>query len=137
MPTYVDALFGHAGGDAASLLPDFIPIGEDPLVLEGPDVRLYLYPRVALLHHPGATWWDFANGERERVRERTREIARLFGADRILYLADGASVVGDGGADDLAADEAFVRERLGPPTPWDAPPPSKEDFRSRWFREEF
>lgn len=135
MPTYVDALFGHAGGDAASLLPGFIPVGEDPPVLEGPDVRLYVYPRVALLHHPGLKWWDFTRDDRERARERSREIARLLGAERLLYLADGLGVVADGGDDDLDATEAFLRKRRGPPTSWDAPPPSKEDFRGRWFVE--
>lgn len=133
MPTYVDALFGHAG--KLRSLPGFIPIGEDPLVLEGPDTRLYLYPRVALLHHPGLKWWDFVQGGRERARERSREIARLFGAARILYLADGLGVVADGGDDDLAVQEAFLRERRGPPTSWDAPPPSKATFRMAWFLE--
>lgn len=134
MPTYVDALFGHAG-DVRSL-PGFVRVGEDPPVLEGIDVRLYLFPRVALLHHPGAKWWDFAGGERERVRERTRELARILGAGRILYLSDGLGVVADGGDDDLEATEAFLRARRGPPSPWDAPPPSKDAFRTRWFREE-
>ena len=132
MPTYVDVLF--ARGRAVRALPGFFEIGEDPPTLEGPDVRLYLYPRVVLLHHPGAKWWDFVNGERERVRERSRELARLFGADRVVYLADGAGVVGDGGDDDLAANEDFLRARRGPPTSWDAPP-SKDGFRSRWFSE--
>jgi hypothetical protein len=131
VPTYVDVLFSHAGKVRA--LPGFFEIGEDPLTLEGPDVRVYLYPRVVLLHHPGAKWWDFVNGERERVRERSRELARVFGADRLLYLADAAGVVGDGGDDDLAANEEFLRSRRGPPSLWDAPRPSKGKFREVWF----
>jgi hypothetical protein len=134
VPTYVDALFGHSGG--LRDLPGFLPIGEDPPVLEGPDTRLYLYARVALLHHPGLKWWDFVQGERGRARERARELAGRFGATRIVYLADGLGVVADGGDDDLPAIEAFLGERRGPPTPWDAPPPSKEAFRSAWFRED-
>jgi hypothetical protein len=152
--TYVDALFGHAG-DARGVEAlcrglvasgNFAPLSADglrqewdrldPYVLVGPDVRLYVYPKVALLHHAGVSWWDFArNARRSEAREQSRELARIFGAERILYLADAAGIVGDGGEDDLAADETFVRERLGPPTPWDAPPPTKADFRSRWFRE--
>lgn len=133
MPTYVDVLFSHAG--KVRTLPGFFEIGEDPLTLEGPDVRLYLYPKVALLHHPGLKWWDFVRGENERIRERSRELARVFAADRLLYLADAAGVVGDGGEDDLAANEEFLRARRGPPTAWDAPPPSTSDFRRRWFVE--
>lgn len=149
MGTYVDALFGHSG-DARDVelrcrrLEDFIPLSDAleqdwaerrPYALEGADVRLYLYPRVAVLHHPGVTWWAFTRGDREPVRERSRVIARIFGGDRILYLADAAGVVSDGGDDDLEADEAYLRERRGAPTSWEAPPPSKESFRSRWYRE--
>jgi hypothetical protein len=131
VPTYVDALFAHAGN--LRRLPGFVEVGDDPLVLESVDVRLYLFPRVALLHHPGAKWWDFVNGDRERVRARARELARTFAAERILYVADGLGVVADGGDDDLPTIEAFLTARRGPPASWDGPPLSKAGFRERWF----
>jgi hypothetical protein len=88
--TYVDALFGHSGdaGKIEALCRDlvasgaFVPLsfdgprGEwarlDPYVLEGTDVRLYVYARVALLHHADVSWWDFARNARRSVGCRSR-----------------------------------------------------------------
>lgn len=136
MGTYVDVLFGHAGEVEPLAGFEDCSLPDGPRILQALDVRLYVFPRVALLHHPGVAWWSFTQGEsRDLVRARTRDVARLFGAERMLYLADGLGVVADGGEDDLDAIEAFLRGRRGPPSSWDAPPPAKDAFRASWFLE--